>query len=974
MASLVLTDSSQLTSDSQHLEPVVKVPVDSSQSFAPLFLPDPKDGSLYLLRGSDNEALKKLPFTIPQLVASSPCKSSDGILYTVGNFEGYSFLVNADVLILFRLHPPHQPLYLTPNYMNPLSPSLELGTCADLVHFVASSTGHAMTLDRRLGSLMWEGDYGSPVIAMYLLENEGLTSVPFTSVADETLNHLLTRLTSEPSFGPEDIKLYTTLYIGEHRHGLYAFPSLVDTQTPTIAPGQIGGPLLLEGPRPMVGSLSEWKYGLPLPGNNMKLSPLNLELSLTFQSLPKEKSVTSPPVVILGHYVVPEFGKNIPQIEGRSDAIIQPSFEDVIENKSTLQSESSVEHTNKNGEFKEINSIGIQTEDAKSHKPMREFQQQSQGSRGSNSGSRWQDVTAVAEEMGGGNVRVGKIIFNMDDILGKGCEGTFLESKPHHLIIKYDKTRGQFDNRAVAVKRLLPECFTFADREVDLLRESDEHANVVRYFCTEQDKQFRYIALELCAATLQDYVEGKFEVGGKIAAEVILYQAMAGLQHLHSLDIVHRDIKPHNVLMSMPNPRGEVRVMISDFGLCKKLKVGRVSFSRRSGVTGTDGWIAPEMLSGASRTTCAVDIFSMGCVFYYVLSLGKHPFGDALRRQANILAGDSKLTDLESDENLLSLTLVEAMISMEAHKRPQATAVLKHPLFWDKAKILAFFQDVSDRVEKESDESLVLSGLEFNSSRIVREDWRQCIDWEVAHDLRKYRNYRGNSVRDLLRALRNKKHHYRDLSEEAQQSLGELPNKFVDYWTERFPLLLLHSWLAMQCIRSEPVFDQYYHSSYTFNSTITSMATNIEKAGQPFPENSQVSKAWMRRKSGSPHRGALGRKMIGDTVDQQYFDSPLVQRLNPDCSPKLNKKDVVDYKNKHKWVSTNLEESHNFESMNWRREDDPIRQKFLRDGKKVEEISGTLSPRWRSARLANALVMLSSTAEDGEIEARITVG
>nr|CAD7410051.1 unnamed protein product [Timema poppensis] len=69
-------------------EPVVKVPVGSSQSFAPLFLPDPKDGSLYLLRGSDSEALKKLPFTIPQLVASSPCKSSDGILYTESRVGG----------------------------------------------------------------------------------------------------------------------------------------------------------------------------------------------------------------------------------------------------------------------------------------------------------------------------------------------------------------------------------------------------------------------------------------------------------------------------------------------------------------------------------------------------------------------------------------------------------------------------------------------------------------------------------------------------------------------------------------------------------------------------------------------------------------------------------------------------------------------------------------------------------------------
>jgi serine/threonine-protein kinase/endoribonuclease IRE1 len=148
--------------------------------------------------------------------------------------------------------------------------------------------------------------------------------------------------------------------------------------------------------------------------------------------------------------------------------------------------------------------------------------------------------------------------------------------------------KGQFEKREVAVKRLLPECFTLADREVTLLRESDTHENVVRYFCTESDRQFRYIAVELCLATLQDFVEKKItkEIDSLIEIKDVLYQATNGLAHLHNLSIVHRDMKPHNVLLSFPDKSGKIRVMISDFGLCKKLNLGKSSFSRRSGVTG----------------------------------------------------------------------------------------------------------------------------------------------------------------------------------------------------------------------------------------------------------------------------------------------------------------------------------------------------------------------------------------------------
>lgn len=65
-------------------------------------------------------------------------------------------------------------------------------------------------------------------------------------------------------------------------------------------------------------------------------------------------------------------------------------------------------------------------------------------------------------------------------------------------------------------------------------------------------------------------------------------------------------------------------------------------------------------------------------------------------------------------------------------------------------------------------------------------------------------------MRDLLRALRNKKHHYRELPAEVRQALGHVPDSFVQYFTARFPRLLLHTYGAMRSCASESLFLPYY--------------------------------------------------------------------------------------------------------------------------------------------------------------------
>ncbi|KAF8153220.1 hypothetical protein B0H34DRAFT_800449 [Crassisporium funariophilum] len=442
-----------------------------------------------------------------------------------------------------------------------------------------------------------------------------------------------------------------------------------------------------------------------------------------------------------------------------------------------------------------------------------------------------------------------------DTILGFGSHGTVV-------------FRGSLQGRAVAVKRLLRDFVTLAQREITILQQSDSHPNVIRYYYHQSQLNFLYIALELCPASLADLIESpEKEAWREVAMAVAgrpgraLGQVARGVRFLHGLGLVHRDIKPQNILVSSAGLGGGgagYRMLISDFGLCKKLDGDQTSFlptAHGAMAAGTVGWRAPEILrgevkldaemddkdslssrgsvatvngssssgggtgtgtaGGGRRLTKSVDIFALGCLFYYTLTGGGHPYGDRFEREVNILRDAKSLEGLEfGEEGMEARDLIGKMISFEASGRPDTTTILLHPFFWDPLRRLNFLQDASDRFEIMSRDPRDphLLALENEAQSVVGNDWHARLDRVFIENLGKYRKYDGRSVQDLMRALRNKKHHYQDLPDNVKRHLGLMPEGFLGYFTRRYPHLFLHvhGVIRETGLYSESMFRTYF--------------------------------------------------------------------------------------------------------------------------------------------------------------------
>jgi len=219
------------------------------------------------------------------------------------------------------------------------------------------------------------------------------------------------------------------------------------------------------------------------------------------------------------------------------------------------------------------------------------------------------------------------------------------------------------------------------------------------------------------------------------------------------------------------------------------------------------------------RATRAIDIFSLGLVFYYVLTEGRHPFdcGDRYMREVNIRKGNYNLSALEvlGDNAEEAHQLIGFMLQANHKLRPTATDVLSHPFFWPPKMRLNFLCDVSNHFEKEPRDppSPALMELERNAADVIGSgDFLRELPRDFVESLGKQRKYTGGRMLDLLRALRNKRNHYEDMPESLKRNIGPLPDGYLGFWTRRFPNLLIKCWQVVFEVQWDNTdrFREYY--------------------------------------------------------------------------------------------------------------------------------------------------------------------
>ncbi|XP_011405303.2 PREDICTED: cyclin-dependent kinase 2-like [Amphimedon queenslandica] len=271
--------------------------------------------------------------------------------------------------------------------------------------------------------------------------------------------------------------------------------------------------------------------------------------------------------------------------------------------------------------------------------------------------------------------------------------------------VVYKARQATHGNRVVALKkiRLDAECEgvpSTAIREISILKELD-HVNIVSLLDVLYCDRKLFMVFEFLDYDLKKYMDRHAPTGIPTArAKDYLYQLLEGVAYCHAHRVLHRDLKPQNLLIS-----SDGRIKLADFGLARAFGVPVRTYTHE---VVTLWYRSPELLLGSQYYSTPVDIWSIGCIFAEMVT--KRPLfpGDSEIDQLfrifrtlgtpdeSVWPGISSFPDYKSSfpkwprQNLqrivksldtLGINLLEQMLCYEPCKRITAINGMRHPFF-----------------------------------------------------------------------------------------------------------------------------------------------------------------------------------------------------------------------------------------------------------------------------------------------------
>ena len=237
--------------------------------------------------------------------------------------------------------------------------------------------------------------------------------------------------------------------------------------------------------------------------------------------------------------------------------------------------------------------------------------------------------------------------YRVVDVLGEGGMGMVF--KAEHVELK----------QTVAIKVIRDSLMDNATARVRFARELRNlarltHPNIVAILDSEATTTSCFLVMEYVPGeSLAQYVKRCGPLPIAEACDCIC-QAAAGLQHVHESGLVHRDIKPGNL---MRTPEGAIKIL--DFGLAR-LTLEHASDQTSTGaILGTPAYMAPEQQKSARKVDIRADIYSLGCTLVYLLAGRPTPVA---------------LSELRSDIPAALATVIQRMLAHDAADRYQTPA------------------------------------------------------------------------------------------------------------------------------------------------------------------------------------------------------------------------------------------------------------------------------------------------------------